>query len=108
MISVVVFVCIFAVEQFFGHRENAETIATSPAEPKPGEPALNKRDIDLIASYGRRIDAQVAAIRTTKDRVAPSMPIDSQLAIIHDSLGDIRSLLSIPADDAQVTQSANP
>lgn len=50
------------------------------------------RDLELMKVHLARIERQSLSIRDIKSRVAPSMPIDSQLDVILNSINDLRGL----------------
>lgn len=56
---------------------------------------VTARDLSLASTYLDRIDAQSKSIRDIKNRVAPSMPIDSQIDAIQNSAQDTRRVLEI-------------
>jgi len=100
-LSLAVFVAIFGFNYLLHGAHAAENATTSSGvEPQTGN-TVSPRDLSLASAYLDRIDTQSKAIRDIKNRVAPSMPIDSQVDAIQNSVQDTRRVLGLDAVKVQ-------
>jgi hypothetical protein len=96
-LSVAVFLSVLAFEHLVGAKQKSaeKTVATMSESGK----VLSSRDTNLTASYLDRIEINTQAVLETKNRVAPSMPVDGQLGAIKNSVSDVRNILGISTEN---------
>lgn len=89
ILSVIVFFSILAFEYFVGTKASAEKSEI----PKNIPERISHKEMKLIESNIARIENELALIESTKARVAPAMPIDSNTRNIRNSIQDIKSII---------------
>ncbi|MEH6419660.1 hypothetical protein [Pseudomonas sp. CGJS7] len=90
---VIVFASILGIDYLVGGKKPASAGRNAVANGSRHD----MRDLELMGQHLTRIERQSSSIREIKSRVAPSMPIDSQLDVIANSVDDLRRLEGVPA-----------
>jgi len=88
VLSVVLCACIFVFSSLIKH-------SVPPSAAQVLETTLAQRDRDQLEAYLGRLEQQIEVIQLTKNRVAPSLPIDPQLSSVRDAVEDVRRLFQI-------------
>jgi hypothetical protein len=98
--SLFVFAAILCFEHFVGgDSRQVSPLATGGVTGATQTVVIDQRSVRFVNSQLQGIEQQVADITAVRARVAPSMPIDSQLALITKSTKDISHVLAL--GDAQ-------
>ncbi|HJR73054.1 MAG TPA: hypothetical protein VJ806_05380 [Luteimonas sp.] len=94
--SLAVFAAILGFEHFVGRdSENGLSTAAMQMPPEKGI-VIDSESAAFVEDKLKRIEEQAATIARVRARVAPSMPIDSQIDLIGSSANDVRSILRLP------------
>lgn len=90
--SLLVFAAIVALQTFFpkNHQSQPQQSQTTSAEN-----IIDGKDIADIEVYANRIATEVTNIKEIRARIAPSMPIDSNLSVIENSAQDIKRRIQL-------------
>jgi hypothetical protein len=88
ILSVIVFTSILAFEYLVGSKKAPiQSMAPNKNE------LLSSKEIQVIRIKIDRIERELSSLESTKNRVAPAMPVDSNIQNIRDSLEDISNFL---------------
>lgn len=97
--SLFVFVSILGFEQFVAPRSAEPQPTAASSNDTSATHELAERDKSLLSTYLSRIDTHAERIRSTKERVVPALPIDSQIDGIKSATSDSRRILGMSNED---------